>query len=434
MSSVAIGIIGIVVLLIMLFLRVPVALSMSLVGFVGYWLVGGMDQALRLLGIVPYSTLANYTFSVIPLFVLMGFFIYYGNMATGMFDSFNKWFGNIRGGICYATILGGAAFGAANGAGPASTATIARIAIPEMERLGVNKRLAYGVVASAGPLATMIPPSILMIIYGILTEQSVGKLLIAGIVPGIIIVIGYSITIFILTKINPNLAPKVERTTFKEKVRSLKGIWGLMILIASIMGGLYLGFFTPTEAGAFGALVALVITVLTRRLSFKGFKDSIYETIRTTAMIGFIIISSFLLGYFLGITQIPNHTAEFLTSLNVHPMVIMLAICAMYLILGMFIDMLSALFLTIPIIFPAVVQLGFDPIWFGVIVVFLAEVSLVTPPFGMSIFVIQGVIKDSKFGDIVKGSLPFIIADFVILFVLLFFPELVLFLPNFMDQ
>lgn len=432
MSSITIGFIGIAILLILLFLRVPVALSMSVVGFTGYWIVGGMDQALRIAGIVPYSTLANYTFSVIPLFVLMGFFIYYGNLATGMFDSFNKWLGRLPGGICYATILGGAAFGAANGAGPASTATLAKIAIPEMERLGVNKRLAYGVVASAGPLATMIPPSILMIIYAILTEQSVSKLLIAGIVPGIVIVIGYSITIFIITKKNPDIAPKIEKVSFKERFHSLKGIWGLMILIASIMGGLYIGLFTPTEAGAFGALVALVITLATKKLNFKGFKESIYETIKTTSMIGFIIISSFLLGYFLGITQIPAVTAEFLTSLNVNPMIIMLCICAMYLILGMFIDMLSALFLTLPIIFPAVIQLGFDPIWFGVIIVFLAEVSLVTPPFGMSIFVIQGVVKNAKFSEIVKGSVPFIIADFVILFILLFFPDLVLFLPNLM--
>jgi len=432
MSPVTIGLIGLVVLLLLLFLRVPVAICMAVVGFVGYLLISGPQAALKLMSIVPFSTLNNYTFSVVPLFVLMGYFVFYGNLATGMFNALNKWLSHIRGGICYATILGGAVFGAANGGGPASTATLAKIAVPEMTRLGVNRRLTYGVVASAGPLATMIPPSILMIIYAILAEQSVGKLLIAGIVPGIIITIGYCVTVFILTKRNPDWVPKAEKVPFKERVQSLKGIWGFGILIAFIMLGLYFGFFTPTEAGAIGALVALVITVVTRRLNLKGFNMSIYETIKTSAMVFFIIVSSILFGYFLGITRLPSTISEFIVSLNVHPMVIMICICLLYIFLGMFIDMLSALFITIPIILPAVVELGFDPIWFGVIVVFIAELSMVTPPFGLSLFVIKGSIKDSSIPEIVRGSLPFIVADLVILLIFLFFPDLILFLPNMM--
>lgn len=315
---------------------------------------------------------------------------------------------------------------------PASTATLARITIPEMERLGVSRRLAYGIVASAGPLAQMIPPSMLMIIYAILAEQSVSKLLIAGIVPGLIIAFGYIVTVYVILKRNPDLAPKMERQPLSTKIKELKGIWGITLLIGAIMAGLYLGFFTPTEAGAIGALLALLITVFSGKLSFEGFKLSIIESIKTSATVFFIVVSSFLFGYFLGISQIPRTVSNFLTGLDVHPIIIMFGICAMYIFLGMFIDMLSAMFLTIPIILPAVIELGYDPIWFGVIVVFLAEISLVTPPFGLSIFMIQGAVKGSDYAEILKGSIPFILTDFIILLIFLFFPQIILFLPSLM--
>lgn len=432
LSTVTIGLIGIIMVVALLMLRVPVALAMGIIGFIGYTIISGIKPTLKLMGMVPFSTTANYTFTVIPLFILMGYFVFYGKLAQNMFTAINIWFDRVRGGICYATIVGGAAFGAANGSGPASTATLAKITIPEMERLGVNKRLAYGIVASAGPLAQMIPPSMLMIIYAILAEQSVSKLLIAGIVPGLIIALGYIITVYILLKRNPELATKSERYSLNEKVKSLRNIWGITLLIGAIMVGLYMGFFTPTEAGAVGATLALIITLFSGKLSFEGFKLSIIESIKTSATIFFIVISSFLFGYFLGVSQIPRTVSNFLTSLDVHPMVIMGGICLMYIFLGMFIDMLSAMFLTIPIILPAVISLGYDPIWFGVIVVFLAEISLVTPPFGLSIFMIQGAVKGSDYTEILKGSIPFIITDFVILIIFLFFPKIILFLPSLM--
>lgn len=432
MTALTIGWVAIFLLLFLILIRIPVALAMSAVGFIGYLFISGSGPALKLMGMVPYSTTASYTFTVIPLFLLMGFFIYYGNLATDMFTSFNKWLAHIPGGIVFATIIGGAAFGAANGSGPASTAALAKITIPEMTRLGVNKRLALGTVASAGPLATMIPPSMLMIIYAIIAEQSVGKLLIAGIIPGIIVAFGYVVTVFILLKRNPSLAPKSQKFSLKERMHSLKGVWGVAILISAIIVGLYFGIFTPTEAGAVGATVALMITLISRKINFKGFQLSVLDTIKTTASIFFIIIASFLFGYFLGITQIPNVVATFLVNLDVNPMVIMFFIIFMYLVLGMFIDMVSAMFLTLPIILPAVIQLGFDPIWFGVIVVFLAEISLVTPPFGLSIFIIQSVVKDTEYSEIVKGAIPFIITNLIILLLLVFFPQLVLFLPDLM--
>jgi len=427
-----IGALGILVMLILLFLRVPVALCMGIVGFVGYWLVAGLNPALHLMGILPYSVLSNYTFTVVPLFILMGFFMFYGQIANGMFNAFNKWLSNIPGGICYATILGGAAFGAANGGGPASTATLSKIAIPEMTRLGVDRKLAYGVVASAGPLAVMIPPSLLMIIYAIWAEQSVSKLLIAGVVPGIIISLGYMLTVFVLTKRYPQLAPKVEKTPFKEKVQSLKGVWEIAVLIVAILGGLYLGFFTPTEAGAIGAFVALIVGLITRKLNLKAFNQSVYETIKTCGMIFFLVCSSLLFGSFMSITQLSVVVSDFLVSLDVHPMVLMIAICIMYLILGCFIDMFSALVITLPIILPTVEGLGFDLIWFGVILVFICEISLVTPPFGMSLFVIKSTVPDGSIGEIIRGSVPFIVADLLILLFFLFFPGVVLFLPNMM--
>lgn len=433
MSTEMIGVIGILILLVLLFLRFPVAIAMMLVGFIGYGVVRDWDNAFSIAGMVPYSTVANYTFSIIPLFLLMGYFMFYGKIATDMFDTFNKWLGHYKGGVCYATILGGAGFGAANGSGPASTAALSRIAIPEMRRLGINNRLAYGVVASAGPLATMIPPSMLMIIYAILAEQPVGELLIAGILPGLLIAVMLGVTVYVLVKIKPELAPSSAKATIKERVSSLKGVWSVAILIGLVFGGLYVGLFTPTEAGAAGAVIALIIVILSRRFTWERFTESIFETIKTTSMIFFIVVGSFLLGYFLTVTRLPNAISMYLTSLDVAPIYIMIGICLMYLILGMFIDMISALFITIPIIMPAVIELGYDPIWFGVIVVLIAEISLVTPPFGMSIFVIRGVIRDSTYMDILIGIFPFIISNLIVLVLLFIFPQIALFLPSFMN-
>lgn len=428
-----IGWLGIGGFLILLVLRVPVAYVLSIIGIIGYWLIAGSKPALTIAGMIPFSSISNYTFSVVPLFLLMGYFAFHGGLVSDMFKTGKAWFGHIPGGLGHATILGGAAFGAVSGSGIASTATLSRITVPEMIRSGVDKNLAYGVVASAGPLASMIPPSMIMVIYAIITESSVAKMFIAGIIPGILIAILYMAMIYIRVKLNPSLAPPLSKVSFKKRVISLKYTWGLVLLALIIIGGIYTGLFTPTEAGGIGAFSAFILALCLKRINKEVMKNSLVETIKTTSMVFLVVVSSMIFGYFLGITRIPNNLSDFLTSLPVDPMLIIVGIVFMYLILGMFIDMISAMFLTLPIIFPTIINLGFDPIWFGIVLVFLTEVALVTPPLGLSLFVIKGVIPNSELKDIIKGCLPFIVIDLIILALLIAFPEITLFLPNKME-
>ncbi|WP_428911553.1 TRAP transporter large permease [Niallia sp. Krafla_26] len=428
-----IGWIGIAVLLIMLLIRIPVAFVLAFVGFVGYWMIAGPESALKIAGMVPYSTMSNYSFSVVPLFLLMGYFAYHAGMATDMFKTGKTWLGHIPGGLGHATIIGGAAFGAVSGSGIASTATIARITTPEMIHNGMDKKLAYGIVASAGPLASMIPPSMMMVIYAIITESSIAKLFVAGILPGILIAALYMFLVWGRIKMNSNLAPPIPKAPLKERVISLKYTWGLLVLAFIIIGGIYTGLFTPTEAGGIGAFAAFIMALLLKRINKKVMKESLIETVKTTSMVFLIVVSSMIFGYFLGITRIPTMLSDMLTTLPVPPIFIIIGVAVLYLILGMFIDMISAMFLTLPIIFPTIISLGYDPIWFGIVLVFLTEVALVTPPLGLSLFIIKGAVPKSDLRDIIKGSIPFIIIDFVILALLIAFPEIALFLPNQME-
>lgn len=433
MSSELIGWIAIIIMLVLLFARVHVAFVLAFVGFIGYWIVNDLTSALSIMGDTIFSVINNYNFSVVPLFLLMGYFAFYSGIISQLFDVSKKWVGHLPGGLAQASILGGAGFGAASGSGFASTATLARTTIPEMIRSGVNPKLAYGVVASVGPLAQMIPPSIMMIMFAIIAEQPISKLLIGGILPGVLAAIVYMVVVYILVKRNPSLAPTIKRAPIKERVSSLKNVWGFLILAFIIIVGIYSGTFTATEAGAVGALAALIITIVTKRFNLNILKDSISQTIKTTSMVFLIVSCAFIFGYFLGITRIPTEMSNFLVSLEVHRMVILVGIVIMFLILGMFMDMLAAMFLTLPIILPSIIALGFDPIWFGVLLVFLAEVSLVTPPFGMSLFIIKGAIPGSDITDIIKGSVPFIVSDFVIIALLIIFPEIITFLPDLMQ-
>ena len=303
---------------------------------------------------------------IVPLFVIMGYLVYHAGFATQIFETARAWLGHRTGGIPMAAVLGCAAFGAASGSGLASTATLARITIPEMIAAGVDKRLAYGVVAAAGPLAQMIPPSVLMIIYAIIAEQSVGKLLIGGIAPAAVIVVAYVATIYVRVKLNPALAPSMPPVPFSERLISLRHIWGIGVLALAVIGGIYSGVFTPTEAGAVGATWALFLTIIVGRLTWKVLKESINETIRTTSMVFLIVIGAFIFSHFLSITRLPTTLSSWIVSLPVEPVVIIVGIVILYLILGMFIDMVAAMFITLPIILPAVSGLGYDLIWFGV--------------------------------------------------------------------
>jgi len=432
-SSEMYGWLGLLFLIILLFSRVPVAYTFAIVGFLGYWIVGGIDQALAIVGTTFHSTVGAYSFSVVPLFILMGYFASQAGIITSLYETAKKWIGHIPGGLAQATILGGAGFGAASGSGFASTATLSKITIPEMVKAGVDRKLAYGVVASAGPLAQMIPPSVLMIMYAIVAEESVSKLLIGGILPGVLTAVVYMVLVAIRVKINPELAPSMKKEPLKERVSSLKSVWGFLLLVLVIICGIYTGIFTPTEAGSIGAFVAMLMAFFKKGLNKKTFGNSLIETVKTTSMVFFIVGTSFVFGYFLGITRLPTNISEFVTELPVSPMVIILGIILMYLFIGMFVDMIAAMFLTLPIILPAITDLGFDPLWFGVLLVFLCEVALVTPPLGMSLFIIKGSVPKSDMKEIIQGSLPFIVADFVVIALLIIFPQIITFLPSLMD-
>ena len=426
------GWISVGALLFTVLLGIPVAYAMGVVGLVGSYLLIGPDATRGLMEIVPFSTVASYSFSIVPLFVIMGFLVFHAGFATDVFATARAWIGHRRGGIPMAAVLGCAAFGAASGSGLASTATLARITVPEMIASGVERRLAYGVVAAAGPLAQMIPPSVLLIIYAIIAEQPAGQLLIAGIVPAILIVSVYLATIYVKVRLNPRLAPPAPRVPMRDRIGSLRHVWGIGVLALVVIGGIYSGVFTPTEAGAVGATWALFLIVMVGKFSWDVLKESIREAIATTSMVFLIVIGAFIFSHFLSITRLPTTLSDMITSLPVPPTAVIVGIVVLYLILGLFIDMVAAMFITLPILLPAVIELGFDPIWFGVLVVFLAEIALATPPFGLGLFIIKGVVKDAELGDIVRGVTPFIVADLVILAILVAWPDLATFLPNMM--
>jgi C4-dicarboxylate transporter DctM subunit len=428
-----IGWIGIGVFLILLIAGIPVGAALFLVGFLGYWAISGFDAALAAMGIMPYQNIATYSLTVIPLFIAMGHFAYHAGFATDVFDTAQKWIGPIPGGIVQATVAGAAAFGAACGSGMASCAIVSKITIPEMLRKGVNRKLAFGAVASAGTLAAMIPPSICMIIYGIITNTPIGKLLIAGIIPGIIAAIIFMITIYIMVKRDPSLVLSVVKVSWKERFYSLRGAWGIALMALIIMGGIYTGIFTPIEAGAVGAFGAFVSGVALKKFSWGSLKNCLIETIKTSGSILIIVAGAFLFTYFIGISRIPANASAFLTILNAPGILIIISIMVMYIILGCFMDVVPSLFLTLPIIFPTVVDLGYNPIWFGVLITHIVEVGMITPPFGMNLFIVRGIISDSTSKEVIKGVTPFIIADMVTLAIYIAFPQLALFLPNMMS-
>jgi C4-dicarboxylate transporter, DctM subunit len=433
MDPALIGWITIAGMLVLLVLRVPVAFAMLAAAILGYAAIDGFSRTFSMVGIVIYSSLIQFALTVVPLFLIMGQFAQIAGFAADVFYAARKWFGHWPGGVAQATVVGAAAFGAASGSGLAACAIVGKVTIPEMLRIGVDRQLAFGTVASAGTIAAMIPPSILMVIYGVITQQSIARLLIAGVVPGILIAAVYMVTIYLLVKRNPKLAPVSSPAPWRERVVSLKRSWGVAILAAVVIGGIYSGWFTPTEAGAVGAFAAFVLALIMRRLTLADLRTSLMDSAKTTGMIYFIVASAFVFGSFLSVTRIPNDISEWVVGLNANRYVIMTTIVIIYVIMGFFVDMLAAMVLTLPIIFPAVVKLGFHPIWFGVIMVNLCELALITPPYGLNLFILRGVIPDARMSEIVSGIVPFVVAGFVILALLMTFPEIALWLPSTLD-
>lgn len=428
-----IGWLSIGALILLLAMRVPVAFALATLGFLSYYALTGKGPAYFIAGTVPYGRTAIYTFTVIPLFIIMGHFAFHAGFVKDIFNTALKWVGNWPGGLVQATVIGSAAFGAACGSGIATCATVGRVTVPEMLRCGVQRGLAFGAVAAAGTIASMIPPSIVMVIYGILTEQSIGKLLIAGIIPGIVAALVYMAQIFIRVKLKPDLAPLTKgTTTWKDRFIALKNTWGILLLVLVIMGGIYSGVFTPTEAGAVGAFTTFVLALVLGRLKISELREALFETVKSTSMIFLILVGAAMFGYMLAITGIPTQISNFIIGAQVNRYFVLIGILILYLILGTIMDSVSSFTLTLPIIFPAITALGFDTIWFGVLLVHMSEVALVTPPFALNIFVLNSVIPDSTVEEIIRGVAPYLLADLTTLVIYIVFPQLSLWLPGMM--
>lgn len=432
MNTFTAGIIFFVLLFVVLFLKFPISWSMLLIGFVGYSLLVGLDSGLTVFGRVPFTTFASYELGVIPLFMLMGFFFLYSGFGTDLYTSMYKWFGRLPGGLGMTTIAACAAFGAICGSAAATVATIGTVALPEMKRYNYDPALSTGIVAGGANLGILIPPSIIMVIYGMLTENSIGVLFIAGFIPGLLLAALFMLTIYIQYRRNPQIAPRGESSTLKEKFATLKTAWVVIFLFLLVIIGIYRGIFTPTEAASVGAFLAMVIGLARRKLPWKAFKGAVRDTVNVTGMIFCGLVGGYVLSYFLAVTKIPMWLAGFIGGLQVAPMVVMIGILALMFLLGCFIDGIILIILMIPILYPSVIALGFDPIWFGVIVVMITAVGLMTPPIGANVFLTTLIAKDVPMYTVFRGVTPFVIASIVFTAILCAAPVIATFLPQLM--
>ena len=432
MTPLVIGYIGIAILIILLFSGIHIGVVMGLVGFLGMAYISGWGAGLGVLKTVPLTTFANYGLSVVPLFILMGSLCFHAGISKDLYDTVHSWLGHLRGGLAMATVGACAGFAAVSGSSLATAATMGTVALPEMKRYKYSQALATGCVAAGGTLGILIPPSVPLIIYGILTQQSIGKLFLAGIIPGVLQAAFYMAVIHILCRRNPLLGPPGPKTSLREKILSLKNTWVVLILFVGIIGGIYLGIFSPTEAAGVGACGALIFAIAMRRLRLSNFKDSLVETTKTTAMIFVIFLGAMILGYFLAATRLPFEIASLVGGLSINRYVILLLILVVYLFLGCIMDSLAMILLTVPIFFPLITALGFDPIWFGIIIVRVTEIGLITPPVGLNVFVIKGIAKDVPMYAIFRGILPFLLADICHVGLLIALPQIVLLLPGLM--
>ena len=430
MSSDAIAILGFVALFVLMLLRVPVGMAMGLVGVSGFAYIVGGAAALKNVGHTTMRTVTDYNFAVVPLFLLMGAFATTSGMSRELFRGANAFVGHLKGGLGIATIAACGGFAAICGSSVATAATFSKVAYPEMRAFGYAQSFATGVIAAGGTLGIMIPPSTVLAVYGLITEQDVGKLFIAGVLPGVLAVAMYIITITVIGMVRPKFLPAGPRSSWKERLAGLRGIWATLLLFAFVIGGLYGGLFTATEAAGAGAGGAFVIGVARGRLSWADIYRSLLETTRVTAAVFTVLIGAILFGYFLTVTQTPQKVTEFLTGLGLGRYGVLSLIMIMYLVLGCLMDALAMIIITVPIIFPVIKELGFDPIWFGVIIVMTVELGLIHPPVGMNIFVIKSVVEDVKISTIFYGVLPFIITDILRLIILIAFPVIALYLPS----
>ncbi len=432
MTPEMIGVLGIVALFALLALRMYIGMGMALLGFLGLCYVVGVPAGTSILGITPMAEGSSYTLSVIPLFVLMGQFAFVSGVSRDIYDTAYAWMGHYRGGLAMATILACCGFAAICGSSLATGATMAMVSIPEMNKYKYDPRLSTGCIAAGGTLGILIPPSIGFVIYGILTEQSIGKLFMAGFVPGIMLGSLFIAAIYLQCKVNRDLGPCGPAVTWKAKIRSLQGTWGMLVLFMIVMGGIYLGVFTPTEAAGVGAFGAMLFALWRRKLNLASLTQVLMDTGKTTAMIFLIIIGANIFSAFLGLTKLPMGLADFVAGLALPRIVILAVVIAIYVALGCVMDCYAIMILTIPILFPVIQALQFDPIWFGVLMVIVLEVGLITPPVGLNVFVIKGAAPDVPLTTIFQGIWPFLLAAIAAIVILTIFPQIATFLPNMM--
>ena len=430
MSVVVVSALVFALLLVLILVRTPIAVAMAVSGLAGTVAISGWSTALATLRQGPFERATSYTLVVIPLFVLMGFLSAHAGLSRSLFQAANVWVGHLRGGLAMATVIGSAGFGAICGSSLATAATICTVALPEMRRYRYSDTLSTGSIAAGGTLGIMIPPSIIFVLYGIMTEQSIGKLLLAGIVPGIVETLLFCAAIAVVTAINPALGPPGLRATPRERLVALRDVWEVAVLFVVVIGGLYTGVATPVESAAFGVVGAFLFGVAKRSLSWPALLDALEQTMKTTAMIFLIIIGADLFGYFMALSQLPLALADWLAHLDVGRITVLWIIVVVYLVLGCLMDELAMILLTVPIFFPVITRLGFDPIWFGVMIVGVVQFGLIAPPVALNVFVIAGMARTVPIAQIFRGIMPFLAAMLVLLVLLTLWPDLALMLPR----
>lgn len=441
MSSFEIGVVFTGLMMVLLFGGMRVAFAAALAGTLGLIAIFSMRMgfekalpaALGMAGTVPHSKAVTYALSVLPMFILIGFLAFHAGITKALFEAAKRWLGRLPGGLAVATVFATAGFAAVSGASTATAAVFARVAIPEMLNEGYDKRLAAGVVAAGGTLATLIPPSAILVIYAIIVEESVGKLLLAGFLPGVVSAIIYAAIIMTTVSLRPESGPKSRVFSMKEKVSSLPGTFPIFGVIIIIFGSMYFGWATPTEAGALGAFVVFILAMI-RGMPMGALKEALVETAKLTAMIFTIIWGVLIYVRFLGFAGLPQAFSEWIGTLDYAPLTILICILLVYAVLGMFMDAIGMLLLTLPVVHPAIVELGFDTIWFGIIVVKMVELCLITPPIGLNCFVVSAVVPEIRVQDVFRGCIPFFVADVLTVAVLIAFPEIVLIIPNLMSS
>lgn len=431
MSLTLVGIVGIILLLaVLFFLGMPVGFAMGIVGFCGFWYVVSFNAAINMAGADLWTTFSKYGLTVIPLFIFLGYLAFNAGIAEKLYSTAYKWFGHWRGGLAIATIGADELFAAICGSNTATAATMGAVALPQMKKYNYDTKLSSGTVVTGGTLGTVMPPSVVLIIIGLQTEQSIIKLFLAGILPAILLGILFTLTIVVLCRIYPHFGPAGPKTSFKEKIKSLTGIIEALVIFVLVIGGLYAGIFTPTEAGAVGVFFTLIITVATQRLTWKGLLDSVMETLKISCMVFVLVSGAIIFGRFLAITRLPFMIADFAASLPVSPLVILAIVLLIYLIGGCFVDSLGFLVLTIPIFFPLGVALGFDPIWYAIIITMVTTMGAITPPVGVNIYVIKALAPEIELATIFKSVSYFLLACILCIIILIIFPQIVLVIPN----